>query len=261
MFMKLLARSTERAPAGRKVAVEAGVLADLQGQMAAIGKSLAVIEFDLGGTILTANENFLRVVGYRLEEIQGQHHSMFVERDYRASDEYRQFWDKLRRGEFDKRQYKRIGKEGREVWIEASYNPILDAGGKPYKVVKFATDVTAQVNLTRQMQAAVIQTQEVIKSVIDGDMSRRIDTGKTSGDVQKMTDAINLLLGTVSGMFGDVQQVILAACEGDLSGRVDNSGKTGDLRKMSESVNMLLGERCRDRHLGHGRVRRGTARC
>ena len=83
---------------------------------------------------------------------------MFVDRDYRASDEYRQFWEKLRRGEFDSGQYRRLGKGGREAWIQASYNPIFDADGKPYKVVKYASDVTAQVNQTRQMQATVAQT-------------------------------------------------------------------------------------------------------
>jgi methyl-accepting chemotaxis protein len=224
----------------RKVSIEAAVLADLQGQMAAINKSLAVIEFDLDGTILTANENFLNVVGYRLEEVKGRHHSMFVDSDYRASAEYRLFWEKLRRGEFDTGQYRRLGKGGREAWIQASYSPIFDADGKAYKVVKFASDVTAQVNLTQQMHATVGQTQEVIRSAIGGDMSKRIDTANTSGDVLKMADAINLLLGTVAQMFSDVQTVILAATEGNLTGRVDIGSKTGDLRKMAESVNTLL---------------------
>ena len=226
--------------AARKVTVEAGVLADLQGQLAAINKSLAVIEFKLDGTILTANENFLQVVGYRLEDIQGRHHRLFVDRDYAASEEYRRFWEKLRRGEFDAGQYRRLGKGGAEAWIQASYNPVFDADGKAYKIVKFATDVTAQVNLTRQMQSAVSQTQEVIKAAIGGDLSRRIDSANTSGDVLKMTDATNLLLGTVAQIFADVQAAILAATEGDLSGRVDIGTKTGDLRKMAESVNTLL---------------------
>ena len=96
------------------------------------------------GTILTANDIFLRVVGYTLDEVVGKHHSLFVEPGYRDSGDYRIFWEKLRRGEFDAAQYKRIGKGGKEVWIQASYNPIFDAAGRPYKVVKFATDVTAE---------------------------------------------------------------------------------------------------------------------
>ena len=120
-------------------------LMDMRGQLAAIGKAQAVIEFSLDGKILTANDNFLKTLGYTLDEIKGQHHSMFADPVYRASAEYRQFWDKLGRGEFDAGQYKRIGKGGREVWIQASYNPIMDTSGKPFKVVKYATDVTEQV--------------------------------------------------------------------------------------------------------------------
>jgi len=116
--------------------------ADLLGKVNAIGKSQAVIEFNMDGTIITANENFLNTLGYRLDEIQGKHHSLFVEAAFRASPEYRQFWENLNRGEFQAAVYKRIGKGGKEVWIEASYNPIFDLNGKPVKVVKFAVDLT-----------------------------------------------------------------------------------------------------------------------
>jgi len=120
------------------------MLMDLQGQVAAIGKSQAVIEFNLDGTIITANENFCKTLGYTLDEIKGKHHSMFAEPSYAACGEYRAFWEKLNRGEFDSGQYKRIGKGGKEVWIQASYNPIMDLNGKPFKVVKYATDITEQ---------------------------------------------------------------------------------------------------------------------
>ena len=120
--------------------------ADYEGQIAAIGKAQAVIEFALDGTVLNANENFLKTLGYSLDEIKGQHHSMFVDAAYRTSPEYKLFWEKLGRGEYDAGQYKRIGKGGREVWIQASYNPIMDLNGKPFKVVKYATDVTAKVS-------------------------------------------------------------------------------------------------------------------
>jgi methyl-accepting chemotaxis protein len=119
--------------------------ADYEGQIKAIHKSQAVIEFDLDGTILTANDNFLKTVGYSLAEIKGKHHSLFVEAAYRDSPAYRAFWDSLRRGEYQAAEFKRIGKGGRPVWIQASYNPISDANGKVMKVVKFATDITAQV--------------------------------------------------------------------------------------------------------------------
>src|SRR3954452_19156309 len=113
-------------------------------QSAAINKSQAVIEFKLDGTIVTANQNFLDALGYTLADIQGKHHSMFVSPAERESVAYREFWARLNRGEFESGQYKRLGKGAKEIWIQASYNPILDARGKPVGVIKFATDITAQ---------------------------------------------------------------------------------------------------------------------
>ena len=109
--------------------------------LAAMHKSQAIIEFDLSGNILNANANFCTALGYELPEIKGKHHRIFVEPAEANSVEYREFWARLGRGEFDRQQYKRFTKSGREIWIEASYNPVL-RGGKPYKVVKFATDIT-----------------------------------------------------------------------------------------------------------------------
>ena len=117
------------------------------GQIEATNKAQAVIEFEMDGTIITANDNFLTTLGYSLDEVQGQHHRMFVEEAFGASAEYKEFWAKLNRGEFESKEYKRIGKGGKEVWIQASYNPIFDLNGKPFKVVKFASDITAQRQL------------------------------------------------------------------------------------------------------------------
>ena len=127
-------------------------LAEQAGQLQAIGKSSAVIEFTMDGTVITANENFLKALGYTLEEVKGKHHSMFVDEEYRRSAAYREFWAKLNRGEYDAAEYKRIGKGGKEVWIQASYNPILDLNGKPFKVVKFATDVTERVKTAKEVE-------------------------------------------------------------------------------------------------------------
>ncbi|WP_322516436.1 PAS domain-containing methyl-accepting chemotaxis protein [Rhodopseudomonas palustris] len=144
---------------------------DFAGQVEAIGKSQAVIEFNMDGTIRTANENFLRTLGYALAEIQGKHHSMFVEPSMRGTPAYREFWAALNRGEFQAAEYKRIGKGGKEVWIQASYNPILDEKGKPAKVVKFATDVTEQklknADLAGQIEA-IGKSQAVIEFNMDG---------------------------------------------------------------------------------------------
>jgi methyl-accepting chemotaxis protein len=140
--------------------------ADLLGKVNAISRSQAVIEFNLDGTIISANENFLRSSGYRLDEIVGKHHSIFVTAEYRASPEYRQFWEKLNRGEFEAAQYKRIAKGGREVWIEASYNPILDLNGKVCKVVKFASDITKRKEQNAALARDVLTlAQSVSKSV------------------------------------------------------------------------------------------------
>ena len=144
---------------------------DAQDQLAAIGRSQAVIEFTMDGTILGANKNFLNALGYGLEEIKGKHHSMFVPADQRDSAEYRAFWAALNRGEFQAAEFKRVAKGGREIWIEASYNPILDAEGKPVKVVKFATDVTQKK--IRGMAdaskiAAINRAQAVIEFNLDG---------------------------------------------------------------------------------------------
>ena len=106
--------------------------ADFSGQISAIGKSQAVIEFDLDGTILSANDNFLSTMGYTLAEIKGKHHSMFADKAFAASQEYQLFWQKLGRGEFDSGEYPRVGKGGKEIWIQASYNPIFDLNNKPY---------------------------------------------------------------------------------------------------------------------------------
>ncbi len=146
-------------------------IVDLRGQINAINAAQAVIEFSMDGTILNANDNFLNAVGYSLEEIKGRHHSIFAEDKYRNSNEYREFWARLNRGEFDAGQYKRIGKNGREIWIQASYNPILDAAGRPFKVVKYATDITADKlkNADYEGQlAAISKAQAVIEFSMDG---------------------------------------------------------------------------------------------
>ena len=134
--------------------------ADAQGQLAAISKAQAIIEFGLDGTVLTANENFCKALGYTLAEIKGRHHSLFVEPDYAASPDYASFWSKLRQGEYQAAEYKRIGKGGRAVWIQASYNPIFDLEGRPYKVVKYATDITGVKDAVNRIGASLADLAE-----------------------------------------------------------------------------------------------------
>jgi methyl-accepting chemotaxis protein len=162
-------------------------------QIAAIGRAQAVISFDLDGTVLTANQNFLDAMGYSLTEIQGKHHSMFVEPSFRDSAGYLEFWASLNRGEHQSAEYKRLGKGGKEVWILASYNPVLDEKGKPFKVVKFATDVTKQklatANLAGQIDA-IAKSQAVIEFNMDGTII---------GANQNFLDALGYSLSEIKG--------------------------------------------------------------
>ena len=136
----------------------------------ALKKSLAVIEFDLTGKVLDANENFCQALGYELSEIKGKHHRIFVDPEEVSTPAYAEFWKKLGRGEYDRAQYKRIAKNGDEIWIEATYNPVF-RGGKPYKVIKFATDVTAQKLKAAEDNGkinAISRAQAVIEFELDG---------------------------------------------------------------------------------------------
>jgi len=167
---------------------------DADGQLAAISKAQAVIEFTLDGRILTANANFLNTVGYTLDEVRGQHHSLFVDAAYRSTPEYRALWDKLGRGEFDAGRYLRHGKGGRPIWLEATYNPILDADGKAFKVVKYATDITARVHAEESMSHAVAETEAVVTAAKRGDLSQRIPLDGKQGPIAEMVGGINLML-------------------------------------------------------------------
>lgn len=145
------------------------------GKIDAINTSQAVIEFDMDGTIVTANQNFLDTLGYRLAEVVGKHHSLFVDPDYAKGEPYRKFWDELRDGKFQSAEFKRIGKGGKEIWIQAIYNPIFDPSGKPLGVVKFAIDVTQQVKARQQAEFLSVVTNETDNSVVITDADGRIE--------------------------------------------------------------------------------------
>jgi methyl-accepting chemotaxis protein len=144
---------------------------EFQGKVRAIDRAQAVIEFELDGTVITANEHFLDIFGYSLDEIVGKHHRIFCDPGYVETPEYAAFWQKLGRGEYDSGEFKRLAKGGKEVWLQASYNPILDIDGRPRKVVKFATDVTAAKLQTAEYQGkvrAIDRAQAVIEFELDG---------------------------------------------------------------------------------------------
>ncbi|MCJ2074756.1 PAS domain S-box protein [Methylobacterium sp. E-016] len=189
---------------------------DHEGQLAALNRSQAVIEFSLDGTVLTANANFLAAVGYRLDEIRGQRHSMFVDADERTGEAYRSFWAELGRGEFMSGEFRRIAKGGREVWIQATYNPIRDRDGVPIKVVKFATDITAQVH-ERQRRA---EAQQAIGTDLDA-------IGQAVENVTRQTAET---AGTVGQVSNDIQCVAsgaeeLSASVGEISQQVSHAAR------------------------------------
>ncbi|MGQ3049872.1 MAG: methyl-accepting chemotaxis protein [Niveispirillum sp.] len=139
---------------------------DVQGQLAALNRAQAVISFAMDGTILDANENFLKAMGYRLDQIQGRHHSMFVDPQEVVTDSYRSLWAGLRAGRFSQAEYKRLAAGGRVIYIQATYNPILDEDGKPVKVVKFATDVTAAVEARQRNEQTLSAVQSYLGDIV-----------------------------------------------------------------------------------------------
>jgi methyl-accepting chemotaxis protein len=157
--------------------------ADYEGQIEAISKSQAVIEFNMDGVIQTANESFLSTMGYTLSEIRGKHHNMFVDNAYRSSHEYQVFWEQLNAGEYATGEYKRIAKGGAEVWLQASYNPIMDLNGNPFKVVKYATNITGR-------KTAINEVKRVLMSLSEGDLTTSIEE-EFEGEFKELGDAIN----------------------------------------------------------------------
>lgn len=181
--------------------------AEYEGRLRAIDKAQAVIEFDTGGIVLHANQNFLDTLGYRLEEILGKHHRMFCEEAYSSSIEYQAFWTKLNRGEFDAGRYKRIGKGGRVVWIQATYNPIFDMNGRLYKVIKFANDVTAQVELEESVKRRAEDDQRKVEKLLA--VVSKAAAGDLTGQVEVSgTDPIDQLAAGIKGMMSDLASVI-----------------------------------------------------
>ncbi|WP_087686221.1 MULTISPECIES: methyl-accepting chemotaxis protein [unclassified Pandoraea] len=181
--------------------------AEFEGKVRAMDLAQAVIEFNLDGTVITANDNFLKTLGYAFDDIKGKHHRMFCEPEYAASDTYREFWAKLNRGEFDSGRYKRIGRGGREVWIQATYNPILDMNGRPYKVVKFATDITQQVELEASVKRRAEDDQRKVAALLN--TVNRAAAGDLTGDIAvNGTDPIDQLAEGIRHMMDDLRGVI-----------------------------------------------------
>lgn len=225
--------------------------ADFEGQINAINRSQAVIHFKLDGTILDANDNFLNAMGYSLEEIKGQHHSLFVEAHYRTSSDYRQFWNDLGNGDFKSGEFKRIANGGREVWIQASYNPIFDASGRPFKVVKFATDITAQVQERQRRadtQTRIDQDLEEISRSIAETAQQSTNSAsaseQTSSSVQTVAAASEELVASIQEISRQVQVALdvsqNAAGEAERSSQI-MSGLSEDAKTIGSVIELIDG--------------------
>jgi methyl-accepting chemotaxis protein len=198
--------------------------ADYQGQVAAISRVQAVIEFELDGTIIHANQNFLDVMGYGLDEIVGKKHSIFVDAEYAKSTEYKTFWDNLRAGKSIAQEFRRLGKGGREVWIAASYNPVFCPLGRLTKVIKYADNITER----KHSEKLIIRLKDSLSRLAVGDLSGRIDE-EFSGQYEGLRQAFNSSIDQLQGIVGDLRETSRAVklATGEiLSGANDLSERT-----------------------------------
>ncbi len=215
-------------------------------QLVALDKSQAVIEFALDGTILKCNENFLNAMSYSWDEIKGKNHKIFVEPRLHNSEEYREFWNILQRGKYHKAEYKRIGKNGKEVYIQATYNPILDSENKPIKVVKFATDITAQKILSLESEKLVEELVLNLGKMEVGDFNVRIN-GEYSKGFLAIKNSFNVTLSKlnsiISKVFESVDEVLGASKEVDTTAQSLSQASTRQAATVEEteaSLNQMI---------------------
>jgi methyl-accepting chemotaxis protein len=228
--------TTKNGNGAHRGGVDQELFADYAGQVAAIRKSQAVIAFSMDGTILDANDNFLKTLGYTLDEIKGRHHSIFVDEAYRQSYEYKEFWAALNRGEYQAAEYKRIGKGGKEVWIQASYNPIMDLNGKPFKVVKYATDITPQ---KQALNAMLADAALLAQAAVEGKLATRADATKHQGDFRKVVEGVNATLDAVIGPLNVSAEYVDRISKGDIPPRITDN-YNGDFNEIKNNLNNCI---------------------
>jgi methyl-accepting chemotaxis protein len=212
--------------------------ADAESQLKSISANQAVIEFKLDGTIVTANQNFLNATGYSLHEIEGRHHSIFVDSAFKQTETYRQFWERLGRGEADAGQYKRLKRDGSELWLQASYNPIVDLSGKPCKVIKYATDITAHKMQEHEMARILSETSRVMKALGSGDLTDAI-AGHYDGEFAVLRDTVNKCVSDIRKMLTETSLVMKAVADGDLRQSIQENFE-GDFGNLRDSVNSCI---------------------
>jgi PAS domain S-box-containing protein len=208
-----------------------------KGQITAINKAQAVAELNMDGTIRSANENFLRAMGYQAGQLEGRPYRLLVDPLQTASPEHRTSWDKLRRGEYESGRVKRIAQDGRAVWLQSSYNPILGADGKPYKIVEYASNITAQVQMEEALEAAVSETQATVQSAIDGELVARIETAGKSGQIEALAHSVNAL---IDNMMQVVSEIKSAASEVQTGAQEISRGNMNLSQRTEELASSLM---------------------
>ena len=231
--------------------VTAKKLEDLyfKGQIQAIGKSQAIIEFDMNGIILNANENFLKAIDYSLDEIKGKHHSMFCEESYKNSNEYKDFWEKLNNAEFQSGEFLRIGKDGKKVYIQATYNPIIDIDNKPFKVVKYATEITARKNTMFSIQKNIEKLNKSLNHLSGASNSMSIDaensmkgSQEVSVSIEQMDQAVNDLSEKIEIMLSSITSIANAAANGEkiaLGAKEQSKSTSSDIIKLNQESSKI----------------------
>jgi methyl-accepting chemotaxis protein len=222
-------------------------MADFESQLKSINSYQAVIEFKLDGTIVNANQNFLDCVGYSLSEITGRHHRLFVDPAQHQSPEYQSFWEKLARGSADSGQYRRVAKGEREVWLQASYCPIFDAEGRPFKVVKYATEITAAKRMEQEMSRVVSEAGRVFQMVAEGNLQNEMQ-GEYTGEFGNLKEAVNRCVRDLNAMVGQIRassMTITGSSKEISSGNQDLSERTeqqaASIEETASSMEELTG--------------------
>ncbi len=208
---------------------------NMKGILDGVNKLYATVEFNLDGTIITANENFLKCMGYSLDEIKGQHHRMFCDPAMTSTAEYTAFWQGLNQNQSYAGVYRRVGKGGKEVWIQAAYCPVADEMGRPFKVVKFATDITVQKNAQAQLEACMNEATQSLTALAHGDLTYSM-RGSYEGELEKIKESINTALANLT----QTMSAVRSAVEGVTSGSEEITKGNEDLsERTSEQASAL----------------------
>ena len=217
---------------------------NMKGIADAINSLYGSIEYSLDGTVLTANDNFLKAMGYTMDEIKGQHHRMFCDPAYASTGEYSAFWQKLNRGESDMGTYRRIGKGGKEVWFQAAYSPVKDEMGRTFKMVNFSTDITAQKKAQQELEACMGEAQKSLGALAQGDLTQEIH-GTYQGELEQVKTSINAALTNLTRTIGSVRtavESVTAGSEQITKGSEDLSQRTSEQASALEETSASMEE-------------------